>query len=93
MIKTTEYQAMVRLPPFGAFPIDMLRYDHCWPATEIDAGKIILSLSDRRTKDPMSVAIRKSVPGIASQHYRPFTDGRWDSFAVTVTVVDMWTRE
>lgn len=24
----------------GQFPIDMLRYDACWPATEADAGKL-----------------------------------------------------
>ena len=25
---------------WGAFPTDMLRYDHCWPATQQDASSI-----------------------------------------------------
>ena len=25
---------------WGAFPTDMLRYDHCWPATQQDASRL-----------------------------------------------------
>lgn len=29
-----------RVSGFGQFPVDMLRYDRAWPASEIDAGTI-----------------------------------------------------
>lgn len=52
----------------GDFPIDMLRFDLCWPATERDA--MVVGYRGKRT-----VMIRGlKVP----------TEGRWASFGWTV---------
>lgn len=55
----------------GAFPIDMLRYDHCWPASEIDSGRM-----DRDWGGEM-----RQVQLFTDQHrhWQPTVD-RWRSF-------------
>jgi hypothetical protein len=51
----------------GEFPYDMLRYDQCWPATEMnDSGKL-----GTRSNETRKVVLR----GL-----RAPTDGRWQSF-------------
>lgn len=53
----------------GPFPIDMLRYDRCWPRTEGDSRKIIDSF--HRSRLEFTVELESE---------RPPTDGRWLSF-------------
>lgn len=50
----------------GEFPIDMLRYDACWPASEADSSEIT------------SNGLRR----VALRHRSlfPLTPGRWNSF-------------
>ena len=53
-----------------AFPIDMLRYDRCWPESGADAAEIEASLSrsERRSFTVRLVSINYPTPA------------RWDSF-------------
>lgn len=55
------------------FPIDMLRYDECWPSTSGDVAAIV---TDRhRDNGPLRIEL----VGI-----KPPTIGRWRSFSWTV---------
>jgi hypothetical protein len=56
------------------FPLDMLRYDAAWPASEHDSGLIRQSV-EHETRGPVEVVIYA--------RRRP-TDGRWQSFGWTV---------
>lgn len=53
-----------------AFPIDMLRYDSAWPATERDSHIIEATLR----------AENDSAVEVVIYARRPLTDGRWASF-------------
>lgn len=55
----------------GDFPVDMLRYDECWPSTTADAVK--LGDTTRRTVELLSD--------------RNPTRDRWDSFCWTLVGV------
>lgn len=65
----------------GPFPVDMLRYDQCFPCTEADDSKAIdLSFRPRGQRGPYRVrlvTISRTAP----------TTGRWDSFGFKVTEV------
>lgn len=50
----------------GMFPIDMLRYDNCWPATSEDAAK----LAGRGPREVTLGTRNRTAP----------TVGRWPSF-------------
>jgi len=54
----------------GAFPLDMLRYDAAFPATEIDAGKMHLTF--RNFREPIEVTLMTNSIGV--------TTARWESF-------------
>ena len=56
----------------GDFPVDMLHFDQCWPATADDAAKIVEPASPA---EPRSIRMRS--------HQRPDTD-RWSSFGWAV---------
>ena len=58
-----------------SFPIDMLRYDTCWPRTQQDTAAIQRSL------------VRGSAEAIALKGLRSPTEGRWSSFGYTVSDV------
>jgi hypothetical protein len=60
-----------------SFPIDMLRYDRCWPRTELDAGEVERSF--RRVEGVRGVRV-VSLSGL-----RAPTDGRWESFGWKVS--------
>lgn len=60
----------------GRFPIDMLRYDACWPASSEDARKITESITDPATGlDGMLTIALAIAPG-----YSEPTIARWQSF-------------
>jgi len=79
--KETQYvqRVTVLLPKEGCEWLDMLRYDRCFPATEVESGKLkrlaggFASEADRKVE-----FIR--VTGAPSQP----TEGRWESFGCTV---------
>lgn len=61
----------------GTFPIDMLRYDACYPATEADSHVIELTRTPGYRGEKM-VTLKMSDPK------RKPTTGRWSSFGWTV---------
>lgn len=59
----------------GSFPIDMLRYDSCYPRTEEDSGKIHGTLGcGRADKEEITISHYGS-----KKEWMP-THGRWKSF-------------
>jgi hypothetical protein len=59
----------------GSFPIDMLRYDLCWPATGEDSSMIEAVVHPRLTRQ------------IRMRGLKPPTVARWASFGWTVVEV------
>lgn len=73
-----KYQTFIVHSQFG-FPLDMLRYDACFPASGEDAGKIDRSLTNRET--PLMVKIGRYVQNKSSMP----TIRRWESFGCTIS--------
>lgn len=63
------------------FPIDMLRYDQCWPATSEDVGKMSMTFGRFGEADfrPVTVAAHRDVKAGS------FTLERWRSFGWVIT--------
>lgn len=68
---------------FGGFPVDMLRYDQCFPATEQDAGKIERRNS-RSVSDVGDGTRQVEVHQISVDRKPRWTRERWGSFACEV---------
>lgn len=69
----------------GRFPIDMLRYDRCYPKTETDSHVIQDSLSGEHN-------IKDQIVHIVKLDWRKnplecFTFGRWQSFCCQIEVI------
>lgn len=62
------------------FPVDMLRYDCCWPATAADSMAIEQSIANRASQ---TVVVRL-MSRIQRRHWHPATD-RWRSFGWRMT--------
>jgi hypothetical protein len=66
----------------GPFPVDMLRYDNCSPATESDSGSIVMTFQGW---DSWEICVKRI-------NYRgrvnSFTLGRWNSFGCSLEMVD-----
>lgn len=58
------------------FPVDMLRYDCCWPSASDDARKIESSFAQFGNPTPLEIVL------ITDRSNRP-TVGRWESFGCT----------
>jgi hypothetical protein len=58
----------------GSFPLDMLRYDSCWPEAAEDAAKIEASCRGEKSRD---VTINLST---SDRNFTVPTVGRWVSF-------------
>jgi hypothetical protein len=68
----------------GTFPIDMLRYDRCFPHTAEDVGRIIADPYDLNTlKKKREVEMLMPV----EDKTRMPTSPRWESFGWTVSDV------
>lgn len=63
----------------GRFPIDMLRYDECYPASQLDAT--LISDSIDHTSDTY---LQTWEVGLYSNMLRGPTEARWASFGVGV---------
>lgn len=61
-----------------AFPIDMLRYDHCYPASESDSVQIASSLLPERMVEPRSRRI--TLRQWRYERNRPPAVARWQSY-------------
>jgi hypothetical protein len=55
----------------GAFPLDMLRYDRCWPRNSDQIPDMALQHFSRRFLETRTVTVSS---------YQPFTIARWRSF-------------
>lgn len=75
MKKITRKQFKVR--GVGCFPLDMLRYDACWPATGADASAMYFYPGDPANGDDYSVTLSTDCV------HAPTID-RWASFGWTV---------
>ena len=78
---------VITVQGIGNFPIDMLRYDCCFPQGSEDVGQIVYSADYHLRAD----ALLKKVPFkvtlvCASGRYTP---GRWSSFGWKVTRVEI----
>lgn len=75
------YQTFIVITSF-TFPVDMLRYDGCFPHSEVDATKISRNL--REHNYPLEVKIGRYID---NRHSKP-TEGRWESFGCTIKDVE-----
>lgn len=63
----------------GAFPVDMLRYDECYPTDSVSAGAIGMCTENVRAKDS------KRTVSLATTKRCPWpTTRRWESFGWSV---------
>ncbi len=72
-----EHEATVEVR--GAFPVDMLRYDSCHPASGEDAHAIAQSLA-QHPREPYRVVLKA-----LSRSKTHWTPERWRSFGAVVT--------
>lgn len=71
----------------GSFPIDMLRYDCCWPRDQEAAAHLSSSLARWArpdTADGQEQVRSVEVTTVRSLKAYPFTDARWASFGWVV---------
>jgi hypothetical protein len=67
----------------GSFPVDMLRYDSCWPRTENDSANISLTFSmdlmDKSLFDSVKRELMTTgIELVTNSKY--ITRARWESF-------------
>lgn len=72
MTSSKTYRIRFVVRGAGAFPFDMLRYDHCYPATQEDSAKL-----DHYERDLRRVVLWADAP---HKHWLPEID-RWKSFS------------
>jgi len=61
------------------FPIDMLRFDECWPAQVEDSGRLANTFGFRHGR-----RVRWELTLLSNRNDVPTTE-RWNSFAIEVT--------
>jgi hypothetical protein len=71
----------------GRFPIDMLRYDHCFPAAEEESPKIAAAVYG--SPKPWEVRLKRYIE-LSAQ--RP-TGDRWRSFSAEVVEESIETKK
>lgn len=75
----------------GEFPLDMLRYDSCSPATEEDSGIIRSTFDWHRsnlTDGNWVVLVKKVLREKRRKNDNVFTAGRWNSFGCSIQEVE-----
>lgn len=75
----------------GQFPLDMLRYDQCWPTGTDDASKIETSLAryykaDFCAADEIGNSNKWEINLTGANGWGEPTPGRWESFNCRVTL-------
>jgi hypothetical protein len=85
MAKTYEFDVSGQ----GRFPIDMLRYDRCSPASEADSS-IVERTFDLRAARVAGQAQGNQMVRLVGPH--PPTEGRWQSFGWRVMGQRVLTR-
>jgi hypothetical protein len=81
-IKATHYLQRFQVAGRSGFPLDMLRHDHCYPATSHDASSISLAIF--HTGAPLTITLERAVlvGGVTSPSF-----DRWLSFGWQVVNV------
>lgn len=86
-----RYITVVEITGCGPFPMDMLRYDQCWPATADDAATIARSCYQPSDRYEWMVRVKKHVPSKREAvTLERWTLGRWQSFACDVKQYDFF---
>jgi hypothetical protein len=95
MAQLYKHLFQVKLVGFGrTFPLDMLRYDHCIPATSEDVSKIVdsldpsISVFDETEKDAVVITLS----AYWEKPYKP-TPERWRSFGWEVMTTTLETQK
>ena len=76
-VRMYKHVLKVTVPRHKRFPVDMLRYDRCWPLTESDSVAITSSLGPDSENEIIYVAT------LYSGCVYGWTIPRWSSFGVT----------
>lgn len=76
--KNPRHHFTVRMTGYRP-PFDMMRYDHCWPATEAESVKLNCMMDG--DGKPVEVTFATDNPSAP-------TDGRWASFGCRVLPYD-----
>ncbi len=72
----------IRVTTVHAFPLDMLRYDSCWPESDQDALAIAKSL-EKYPDEACSVTVCRHS---TSKRDLGWTDARWESFGCKIEI-------
>lgn len=81
MKRREKYKHFAVVRPSGTFPIDMLRYERCWPSEEAESFKI--ERVNRREDiygPPMDGDRRIEVAKTSGDKTACWEEGRWRSF-------------
>lgn len=70
----------------GEFPIDMLRYDLCSPATEEDSNLIRRTINNHSNNNWV-VVVKRPLLERRAKNDPVFTIGRWQSFGCKIVEV------
>ena len=88
LANSLKYRHVVEVTTSNSFPVDMLRYDSCFPLTETDALVIQLSLN------PMVYEYKEYRVRVARYYDTKFirwSEDRWNSFHCTLEEVDEYS--
>lgn len=72
--------AKITIPPFGEFPMDMLRYDACFPARSVDSANMV-----GRSDEEREVVVAR---GSETKAHAGWTEGRWKTFGVKIELLE-----
>jgi hypothetical protein len=73
----TVYRQTFKVSGWGEFPLDMLRYDHCWPSSETEArSSLTMTHMNENFMQKRDVSLSRYV---FNKKEAP-TLGRWKSF-------------
>lgn len=70
----------------GAFPLDMLRYDGCYPRSSEDVDGISLTVHNAREEYSKPRYVRLTRLGATKSDAERVTPGRWASFGWNVVI-------
>lgn len=83
-----QFTHILTVEPKGTlfeFPIDMLRYDSCFPDSEADSARIVNTNYQKRNLDDKDLdKFKIKLIHVGDKQWKP-TDGRWESFGYRVT--------
>lgn len=82
--KAFENSLVFKVTGKGYFPVDMLRYDHCYPADSESATKLLRSHNGASFLEPRTISLRS---------LKAPTVGRWESFGWKVECECIGSRQ